>query len=239
MSGLPFKIITPSWVIPGTYLENIRFLSEKDGIDGVELLFFLFDDEIRVDFMRELAGIREFCDRFTVTAHLPDNLLPEHEALVDILAPFVKHFIVHPPRNTGNAANLAEFLHSWMEKFGRERFLIENTTIKNITALLNFFDDSPLCMDTGHLLLEGGQPASYAAAYSSRIKEVHLHGLDRAAAAVDGRLADHRSIPESEPWFNALLPFLQTFTGIVNIEVFSWSEAAVTLSNIEHSYAAL
>ena len=42
-----FILSTPSWVIPGTYAENLRFIENKKEIMGVELLFFLYDEEIK------------------------------------------------------------------------------------------------------------------------------------------------------------------------------------------------
>ena len=49
----------PSYVIPGTYAENLRFLVEKPEVDGVELLFYMYDEEIRSLMMEEIADIRQ------------------------------------------------------------------------------------------------------------------------------------------------------------------------------------
>jgi hypothetical protein len=126
MEHFHFPLFVPSWVIPGTYLENLRFLEDKRDIDGVELLFFIYDEEIKAMLNREWAGICEYARRFTFTAHLPDTLKPEHEELIEKLLPLVKHFIVHPAPGD-KAEEQAGFLADWMKRRGVSRFLLENT----------------------------------------------------------------------------------------------------------------
>jgi len=212
----------PSWVIPGTYAENLRFLENKKEIQGVELLFFMYDDDIKNQFDSEWDEIRGFQKRFTFTAHLPELLVPAHEALIARLAPLVRHFIVHP--DTENLVDQTTLLKSWTEHYGAV-FLMENTFKgKGI-----FYDgDFALCMDTGHLLLDEQSPSEFFRARQNRqdrIKEIHLHGLDTKQSAVDGRLADHRRLKEDDPWLVELIPLLKGYQGIVNLEVFSWEEA--------------
>jgi hypothetical protein len=224
------RFTVPSWVIPGTYLENLRFLADKPEIAGVELLFFLYDREIRDQFESERRGIEEFRDRFSFTAHLPDRILPEHRELVSGLSLLVRHFIVHPGPAEGAKAQ-AELLRSWK---GTGSFLIENTLPGRLPALLPYLDeDMGLCMDTGHLLLEGQNPADFLRRWGDRIGEIHLHGLDRERAARDGRLPDHRPLRAGDPWLGELAPLLGEFAGTVNLEVFSWEEAAESMAALK------
>jgi len=212
-------ISVPSWVIPGTYAENLRFLKDKKEIQGVELLFFMYDDEIKNQFDSEWDEIRGFQKRFTFTAHLPELLLPEHEELIARLTPLVCHFIVHPDME--NLAAQSALLKEWEERYGAV-FLMENI----FKGKGVFYDgDFALCMDTGHLLLDEQSPADFFRARQERIKEIHLHGLDRKQSVVDGRLTDHRRLKEDDPWLLELLPLLKAYQGIVNLEVFSWEEA--------------
>jgi hypothetical protein len=56
-----FTLTVPSWVTPGTHLENLLFIDDTDDtktIGGVELLFFIYDDSVRDGFMRKLPDIR-------------------------------------------------------------------------------------------------------------------------------------------------------------------------------------
>ncbi|MDR1249444.1 MAG: AP endonuclease [Treponema sp.] len=232
----------PSWVIPGTYLENLRFLENKTDIRGVELLFFIYDSEIRLQLNAEWEGILQFKDRFVFTAHLPDPLLPEHEELVERLDPLARSFVAHPGP-AENAPALAALLKDWEKKYPPRsgfpgapppgRFLAENTHVGRLDALLPYLGSMGLCMDTGHLLLEGKSPADYFRAHRERIGEIHLHGIDREKAALDGRLADHRAVQAREEWFRELFPLLREFAGVINTEVFSWEEAAAGMERIK------
>jgi sugar phosphate isomerase/epimerase len=223
-------ISVPSWVIPGTYLENLRFLEDKEEVSGVELLFFLYDGEIKKMFDDEWEEISRYRERFVFTAHLPDRLLPEHRELVERLAPLSRHFIVHPPLPEA-AEELAAFVNEWAAEFPRCRFLAENTGPGMVEALLPRLDKNVgLCMDTGHLLLEGVDPAAWFSGHRERIAEIHLHGVDRDKAVLDGRLADHRPLAAEAAWFKRLRPLLEEFDGVINMEVFSWEEARKSIA---------
>jgi hypothetical protein len=235
----PCCVSVPSWVIPGTYVENLKFIAEQPEIGGVELLFFIYDDEIEKQFDDELPEIRDYAGRFVFTAHLPENLKDEHAELVEKLLPFVRHFIVHPPKDRSAAESHARLINGWADDYGNPpggfcRFLAENTNpglLENLLPLLN--DRVGLCMDTGHLLIEGRNPAGYFSQRRGGIAEIHLHGLDREKAAVDGRLPDHRPVKEDAPWFRELFPLLEDFNGVLNLEVFSWGEAAQSIAAIK------
>ncbi|AEF80599.1 cobamide remodeling phosphodiesterase CbiR [Leadbettera azotonutricia] len=231
------KIIVPSWVIPGTYLENLRFLDDKKEITGVELLFFIYDDEIKKNITDEFEDICKFKDRFIFTAHLPDVLNPEHEELVKKLSPLVQHFIVHPGKEGGARAQ-AGLINSWAEKYknvsSKYRFLAENTNPGLLEALLpNLNTNIGLCMDFGHLLIEEKNPSAYLNQFQNKIGEIHLHGLDREKAMIDKRLPDHRPINEDSIPIKELFPLLKKFQGLVNLEVFSWEEVEESLRVIK------
>jgi sugar phosphate isomerase/epimerase len=226
-------ISTPSWVMEGTYADNLRFLAgQKTG--GVEILCFIYDNETRALLNAEYDTIKQFAKRFAFTLHLPDNLLEEHTALIEQFAPLVRHFIVHPDRNHDKFPAQAALLERLFARFGKEKFALENTgpgCLEKLLALLP--DDVYLCMDTGHLLLEGKSPAEYYRRFAPRILEIHLHALDAEAAKVDERLPDHRALKAGEPWLAEFLEAAKDFAGIVNLEVFSWAEAAQSLNVLE------
>jgi hypothetical protein len=226
----------PSWVIPGTYAENLRFIAEQPEVRGVELLFFMYDNDIKTQFLAELEEIKSFSGRFVFTAHLPETLAEEHEELVEILLPLVRHFIVHPGK-AGNIEAQAALINKWAERYkspGAPRFLAENTNPGLLEKTLPFLTPlAGLCMDTGHLLIEERSPAEFFSRHRGRIAEIHLHGMDREKAAVDGRLPDHRPLKENAPWFRDLFPLIAGFEGIVNLEVFSWEEAAQSIAAVK------
>jgi len=228
-------LAVPSWVVPGTYAENLAFLAERSAVQAVELLFFLYDDETEALLRRELAAIRDYRGRFRFTAHLPDRLGPEHEVLLELLAPLAASFVVHPPEPAA-AESFAGMFEVWEGRYGNgrsaaeDRFLLENTQGGRLEALRPFLPGMGLCMDTGHLLLEGRSPAAYFREFKSLIGEIHLHALDAPAAERDGRLPDHRALSGREDWLAELAGELWSFEGVVDLEVFSWAEAEASLS---------
>ena len=233
----PPILTVPSWVIEGSYAENLRFLEDKQGVQGVELLFFLYDEEVQAQLASEWEEILRYRERFVFTAHLPEVLLSDHEALVSRLAPLVRHCIVHPAAE--NPAVQARLLAEWTERHGAV-FLTENTQAGLLEALLPHLEtNAGLCMDTGHLLLEGQNPVEFYTSYRERIGEIHLHGIDREQAALDGRLADHRRLREDAPWLPGLLPMLEEYSGILNVEVFSWEEAEAGIAILRNGYRSI
>lgn len=228
------ELSVPSWVIPGTYGENLVFLADKTEITGVELLFFLYDREIKTLLDTEWKVIEEYSGRFTYTVHLPDQVKPEHGELIERFLPLARYFIVHPyPPETVETQE--KLLLSWAEKYGRgdktvfggNPFLIENTLPgRQETLLRRLSPDIGLCMDTGHLLLERKDPAAFFAVQQHRVEEIHLHDLDHGEAARDGRLPDHRPLGAEKLWLRELLPRLQDFPGMINLELFSWDEVS-------------
>ncbi len=233
-------LAVPSWVIPGTYRENLEFLESRVEIEAVELLFFMYDDQVRSLLDSEFPTIRDFAQRFTYTVHLPDPLKPEHEELVERLSALVRHFIVHPGE-PAKSEQLAALLDAWENRYRvkgngkaeRPRFFVENTHPGRLEALLELRPDSGICMDTGHLALEGASPSSFFRAHESRIGEIHLHGIDRKAAMEDGYLPDHRALAGTEDWLWDMKSRLQEYPGVVNLEVFSWPQVEKTLQALK------
>jgi hypothetical protein len=226
------NIITPSWVIPGTYLENLRFLEDKKEVSGVELLFFFYDEGVLGELLPQLPEISAYRNRFVMSAHLPDALSEEHSVLVEALLPLVRHFIAHPV-SEGSLQDEAALLSRWARRYGGEKFVVENVRLARFRELIALLPpDTGLCMDTGHLLLEGASPAAFAQRYGERIREVHLHDTGPPRA---GRLPDHRALRAQSAWLSALRPFLETFTGLINLEVFSWEDIQNSLEVLHGS----
>ena len=220
-------ISVPSYVTAGSWLENLRFLADKAAARQVELLFFMYDDETRALVRPEWAGIRQLASRFGYTLHLPDEIADEHEELLELTADFVGGYVVHPPRDPTTLADFAARLTGWQRRYARP-FRLENTraatfmpalaAVTAARAAAGLSGAPPLCLDLGHLQLEGHSPAAWLERYRSSIEEIHLHGC------VDGR--DHRPFSGQEAWFQATRPFLAGFNGVVELELFDWAQLA-------------
>ncbi len=213
----------PSWVAPGTYLENLDILERVRAIRSVELLFFIYDEETRALFARERDGIAARADRFGFTVHLPDPLLPEHEELVESTLGFARSYVFHPAVAEG-AERLARTVGLWRRRYG-DLFYLENTRISLFDANLPLFGDIGLCCDVGHLVLEGLDPASWLAERADRVRELHLHGVS------EGK--DHSAFTFRDLTMGRLTPFLESFDGTVELELFSLAEIEGAVAELE------
>ncbi len=215
MSSIPptsYTLACPSYIIPGTYAENLRYLKDEprlSSIGAMELLFFLFDDQMRELLDVEWPTLAAERGALRFTLHMPDPVGPEHEELITKTSTHVSHYVLHPPK--GGVTNFRHLVERWRERYG-DRFLLENLIDRPHGSLFEE-TDWPLCMDTGHLLVQGEDPARFFYSYGDRIRQIHLH-------AVRGE-ADHLPLDLSEPWLEELYTGLGDFRGIVELELFS------------------
>lgn len=228
---MSFRVSVPSYVMPGTYIENLRFLEENTDQRDVELLFFMYDDDARNLLKAEAAGIAEYSRRFGFTVHMPDSIDASHEEILEATAGYASSYIIHPPRTAPEIPAFVAVLDEWRGRYGERRFLLENTRLEQFDAAERALRDScygrpQLCADIGHLRMEGADPAAWVAERADRIAELHVHGFDGTK--------DHVPFLAGEAWLEALAPFARTFLGIVELELFSWPElqdAAAILRN--------
>jgi len=212
-------ISVPSYVIPGSYYENVKLIDSYEAIKSIELLFFFFDSETRELFRREKEAIKAYAGRFSFTVHMPEHLSFEHVEIVELTRDLADRYILHLP--TANTDQFMDELEIWRRRFGNI-FLIENLIHLHNENDLEQDPTLPVCCDIGHLLLSGKDISSFLRSYETRIQEIHLHGV------IDGK--DHRAFGPEEPWFIEIIPFLQNFQGVVNLEVFSLKEVEVILN---------
>jgi len=215
------RLSVPSYVLPGTYVENLRFLDQQTDQRDVELLFFIFDDEARSLMRAEIRDIASYSPRFGFTVHMPDTIAAAHEEILEATAGFSSNFIIHPPRTEPELPGFIALLDEWRGRYGEDRFLLENTRLANFyaadSALLESRYGPPgICADIGHLRMEGVEPSAWVAARAGRIAEMHVHGFDGTR--------DHVPFQSGEGWLDAMAPFARGFAGIIEMELFSWAE---------------
>lgn len=213
-------LTAPSYIIPGTYLENIAYLArsvdsgELSGIWGVELLFFFFDPETDELYAKEREGVESYRDRFIFTVHMPDDLTAQYQGIVEMTKDIALQYILHPPVLEGaggtRGKEFGNLVQGWIGRYG-DRFLIENLIGRDLEQYLNI-ENLRICLDVGHLLLNNGSPTHFLEHYGDRVRQIHLHGLENGA--------DHKKLDSKAPWFRDLVPLLRDFKGVVELEVF-------------------
>jgi len=214
----------PSYVIPGTYAENVALLAGRPEFQAVELLFFSFDEDTRRLLACERPALDAHRRRFRYSVHMPEPLLPEHEELIEMTADLAERYVVHVP--AGQADEFARMVGGWRERHG-DRFLLENVVGRPLEPAATLLEGVPLCCDTGHLLLEGASVGEFLVRYLSRVREIHLHGTEGDA--------DHRGFGHQDPWFVEILPSLRRFEGVTHLEVFSLAAVEEVLRSLRAS----
>ncbi len=220
---MALNISCPSYIIPGTWWENITYIEKKrPEISNVELLFFIYNDETRRLIAPEEKLITSYTGRLTFTVHLPDPFLPEHLDLIEKTAPVTRHYILHPPEK-GLEEEFSERVELLRKNYGNI-FLLENLIGRNHPWFIKN-TDWPLCLDTGHALLRGHSPFEYFKRFKDRIKEIHLHDVIRGK--------DHSPLSKKSIWLKNFLPAVNNYKGIVNIELFSDKDIVRSLKVIQ------
>lgn len=215
------RLSVPSYVMPGTYLENLRFLEERTDCRAVELLFFMYDGDTSALLAAERSGLEDYSRRFAFTVHMPDEIAPAHEEILEATAGYARAYVIHPPRRAEALPAFVDLFDAWRERYGTDRMLLENTRLEPFEAAETALRDSPLgppalCADLGHLRMEGVEPAAWVAARAERIRELHVHGYDGSS--------DHVPFRPGEPWLAAMAPFARGFDGAIEVELFSWAD---------------
>lgn len=229
------SLSVPSYVIPGTYLENVRFVLEHTTVRNMELLFFIYDADTQALMRSEMPELRRLGPALRFTVHMPDSIEGWHEEIIESTVDFAGSYILHPPRTTADLPEFVSLVDAWRGRYGASRFLLENTKLACFEPADRAIGDSPhgppsLCADIGHLRMEGVDPAGWVAERASRIRELHVHGFDGKK--------DHVPFGDDEPWLAALTPFAAGFEGIIELELFSWAELEAVVAMLRRRWGA-
>jgi sugar phosphate isomerase/epimerase len=199
----PFRLGTTSYIIPADLITNVRFLAPL--VDDIELVLFEADDESNLPDEKTITALNEIAhsNDLSYTVHLPLGLLlgatDEEERLSSVKkalrmleltsplnpAAYVVHFEgdrrgLLPSENmtgwtNGLRASVAELLGT-----GIPSHLFSVETLDYPFALVDpivcEFELS-VCLDIGHVLLQGYPLDAYLAKYHDRIRVFHAHGI--------------------------------------------------------------
>jgi sugar phosphate isomerase/epimerase len=236
----PFRTAAPSFVYPADYVPNARMLAPC--FDEIELLFFEAETLPPRHVIAELAAIGAAED-LGYHVHLPTDVSivdpdPARRVhAVDALRSACERAApLHPSTYTLHVPGWpADAADSWRERVqagladlaaavGKpSRISVETLDyplerIGDVIAGLGL----SVCMDVGHLLLNGQNLAAFAARFAAAIAIVHLH------AAADGR--DHRPLDRlPPPAAGQVLELLAGFRGVVSLELFSFEALKISM----------
>lgn len=236
---MTWRLAAPSCVLPGTVLENCRFLAGR--VDSVGLCLFesaaclaYTDVELPLE-LTALAG--RGGERMRYHAHLPLDLPwhqgPEAAAQVCIaLARGLTHlrpeaFVLHPPADVDA---LERFFALW-QAAGQDPSLLclENIADNDLaqTLPLTYAYNCGFCIDFGHALAYGQQWLLENGDFLERTRMLHVY-----APGERGAVPGHRHLPLSrlgradrpilERFLDAVSQVRGTEAGLLVLELFSW-----------------
>lgn len=209
-------LAAPSYLIPGTWLENARALEGESWIEGLELLFFSYDDDARRILSREREGLAALSSRYRYSVHLPDPLDAADEGLIEHTRSFCSLYVAHPPRHGAAPDSWAALVSSWTRRYGAT-IAVEHVEGRDFDAACRSLPDAPVCADSGSIAREGVDPHAWCLAREDRIAELHIHGSMGAK--------DHLPLSGSEPWLSPLAALSERRSWRVVLETFSLESA--------------
>ena len=248
----PFRLGTTSYIIPDAILPNVRFLAPW--VDEIELVLFESGRDDNLPSGEDISALAALAGehRLTYNVHLPTDVLLGHPdagiraaACATIMRFYERTRSLPPtayclhlekdrrremtPDTVG--AWLTNLLYSLEHLFEAglppSLVAVENIdyTFRWIYPLIRDLD-LPICLDLGHLLIQGEDVETYLHLYGDRTVMIHLHGVEA------GR--DHRSlagIPDRE--WRIITAFLKDYQGGLSIEVFSREDLHRSLTRME------
>lgn len=252
-AAYPFILATTSFIYPDLYAPNVRMLGPF--VDEIELLFFdstypgSLPSKAQIE---ELAWLAETHD-VTYDIHLPTDVsLTAHHrraraTAVDNIRKVLKRTrwlhptatVLHLPMDKRLSSGE---MNSWLCR-AREgvakicegcaephQIAVEtlNYPLEWAMPVVEEFDLS-ICMDIGHLLVYGYDPAAFFERHADRIRIIHLHGVR------DGK--DHLGLHHLDKiQSQMMIDILSRFNGVVSLEVFSYRHLARSLDHLAHCW---
>jgi len=251
----PFRLGTTSYIIPADLMTNVRFLAPY--VDDIELVLFEADDESNLPDEKTITTLHEIAcsNDLSYTVHLPLGLLlgavDEEERrrsvkkalhIVELTSPlnpaaYVVHF-------EGDHRGLipSENMAGWTEGLRASTAELLSTGIPSLLFCVETLDypfalvdpivhefELSVCLDIGHVLLQGYPLDAYLAKYHDRIRVIHAHGIRENK--------DHRDLgglrnSDLELLFSDLRSW-RSSAPILTLEVFDENDFRLSLDVVE------
>ena len=250
-TAFPFKLGTTSFIYPDGYIPNVKMLGPY--LDEIELLLF---ESLPADALPSKAVIKELSllareYDLTYNIHLPTDVSisdtqPEKQQQavntilkvidrVDPLCPSV--YSLHIPYDQRSSA--PDTVKSWqycvlknLRKILASGIAAESIGVENLDYRFDLIDDIlaelnlSVCLDIGHLIVNGYDLNDLFNKYGDRTSIIHLHGVKNGQ--------DHLAIDKLPHKFREpVLAILKRFTGSVSLEVFAFDDLKSSLAFLE------
>ena len=247
----PFKIGTTSFIYPDNYLPNVTLLGPF--LDEIELLLFEstgIDSILTNTLIRDLYDLSKAMD-LTYNVHLPMDISisdpdpTRQQQATDVLAKIIDRIsplcpsthTLHIPFSEESYAS--DNVAKWQERVRRnlEKILaagIQGNSISietlgypfDIVASLVADLNLSICMDLGHLMVNGFDIQREFIKYFDNISIIHLHGVE------NGR--DHLSLDRlPQNFMSQILQILKKFKRSLSLEVFGYNDLSASLVFLE------
>ncbi len=247
----PFRLACPSFIYPAGYADNVRRLGAC--VDEIELLLLESAPECLPlkNEIHELAALKNDSE-ITFNIHLPTDIHFEDgkpasgntavDALlqaIDLARPLEPvSWTLHVPFN-GEPDN-EDGIIAWQERVRHnlKRLLSVSglpariVAIENLDYPLEYLDavirelDFSICLDTGHLMVQGKDCVDFYRTWQERIIIIHTHGVQ------SGR--DHLPLDRlSRVQTEQITHILQAFEQSLSLEVFSLPALTASLDYLD------
>jgi len=247
----PFNIGTTSFIYPDDYVPNVKMLGPY--LENIELLLFESSHTDALPPKQVIGELANLAKDFNLTynVHLPTDVSISSrdsqqqsiavETIVRVaerVAPLSPTTLtLHVPYN--EASQDKDNVKSWQERAIKNlaKILANGTpsrliSIENLDYPFGFLDpiiselDLTICLDCGHLILQGDDIEKFFNTYSAKTAIIHLYGVaqNHFHGALD-LLPEKLIIPTTR--------LLEKFNGIVSLEVFSYAHLDASLKFME------
>ncbi|MBU1054804.1 MAG: sugar phosphate isomerase/epimerase [Proteobacteria bacterium] len=250
----PFKIGTTSYIYPDHMIPNVKMLAPY--LDEIELLFFESIPPGSIPAKNEIKALHEISKEHGITynIHLPTDIFSGSSDdtkrlrfvdtivniidLTKILSPSTYTLHLSYPDDLDKTKcdqiwlnNVYDSMKKLM-KSGVNSKSISIETLEYpfewIAGVISDFNLS-VCIDAGHLILNGYDAQKVFKKYLDITAVIHLHGVK------NGR--DHQSLDKlSYKELETLINLMHGFTGTLSVEVFSFENLLPSLQCFNNCY---
>jgi len=249
-NAYPFKIGTTSYIYLDHIIPNVKMLAPY--LDEIELLLFESNPD-SLPTMQQIKELALLAEQFDITynIHLPleislsDRNNATRIRAVEIIKSIIElTYILQPSTYTlhlpcdeisfdGESLKIwQDFVADGIEKLIATGIQSQAISIETLAYPFEWLEEIirafklSVCIDIGHLLVNGFDVKKVFDKYSSNTSIIHLHGVENKK--------DHVSLNRlSLEQMDQIIVILKRYYGVVSLEVFSFENLSTSLTFLE------